>query len=163
MPDSIELIIALLIPFITIVWLRINAAMVFLSVCLGYVLVELVAKDANSLITFLAPSTESISATTWYLIMLLLPVVLTCIFTAFSIKDRFKTIVNAFPAAAVSVLLLLLAIPLFTPGLRFTLQSQELWQHLYGAQAMIVGIGALISLLFIWTTKRSSGKAGGGK
>ena len=118
MPHNIQLIIALLIPFVVLTSLRINAAMAFLSLCLGYVLVELVAKDANSLISFLAPQADSISKTWWQLGMLFLPLVLTCIIMIFSVKGRIRGIFNALPAIATSVVALLLAVPLFTPGLR---------------------------------------------
>lgn len=157
MPHHIELIIALVVPFAVLTILRINAAMVFLSLCLGYVLVELVANDANSLINFLAPN-NSLSKTSWQLGMLFLPVVLTSIIMAFSIHGRLKSIFNIIPAAAFSVLAVLLAIPLFTPGLRYALESQEIWKQIHGAQALIVGAGALISMVFLWTQRRQAKK-----
>lgn len=159
MPENIELLIALIVPFVALIALRINAAMVFLSICLGYVLVELVAKDANSLISFVAPEAGSLSNTTWRLGMLFVPVVLTCIIMAFSIKGRLKMIFNILPAAASAVLALLLALPLFTPGLRYALQDEAVWQQLSHAQAMIVGIGAFISLLFLWAQRRGAKKS----
>jgi hypothetical protein len=159
MPHDFELIIALLLPFAVLTVLRINAAMVFLSLCLGYVLVELVAKDANSLIAFLAPQTGSISQTSWQLATLLAPVVLTSVIMLFSIKGRLKAMFNALPAAATSVLAVLLSVPLFTPGLRHAIQSQQLWQQVNRSQALVVGAGAFISLLFLWTQRRSGKKS----
>lgn len=150
MPHNIELFVALLTPFIILTALRINAAMVFLSVCLGYVLVELVAKDADSLISFLAPQADSISRTSWQLLMLFTPVVLTAVMMIWSIKGRVRVLLNMLPAAAASVLMLLLAIPLLTPGLRHAIQTQTLWSEINQAQAMIVGLGAFTSLVFLW-------------
>lgn len=158
MPHDFQLIIAFVVPLIVITVLRINAAMVFLSVCLGYVLVELVAKDANSLISFLAPKTGSLSQTTWQLAMLLIPVILTSVILIFSIKGRIRVLLNILPAAATSVLLIMLIVPLCTPGLRYAVQSEPLWHYLSEAQAMVVGLGAFISLLFLWTQRRSSEK-----
>jgi hypothetical protein len=158
MPHDFELIIALLAPFAVITVLRINAAMAFLSLCLGYVLVELVAKDTNSLIAFLAPHTGSISQTSWRLGILFAPVVLTCIIMLFSIKGHLKNMVNALPAAATSVMAVLLAVPLFTPGLRRSIESQELWQQVNRGQALVISIGAFISLLFLWSQRRSAKK-----
>lgn len=156
MPHDFQLIIALAVPLIVITALRINAAMVFLSVCLGYVLVELVAKDADSLISFLAPKAGSLSQTTWQLAMLLLPVILTSIIMVFSIKGRLKVALNILPAAATSVLLVMLIVPLCTPGLRYAIQGEATWHILNEAQAMVVGAGAFISLLFLWTQRRSA-------
>jgi len=158
MPHDFELIIALLAPFAVLTVLRINAAMAFLSLCLGYVLVELVAKDANSLIAFLAPKTGSLSQTTWQLIILFAPVVMTSLIMVFSIKGRLKALVNALPAAATSVMAVLLAVPLFTPGLRYAIQHQELWQQVNRGQSLVISVGALVSLLFLWTQRRSAKK-----
>lgn len=158
MPQDIQLIVALAIPFLVLTVLRINAAMVFLSLCLGYVLVELVAKDANSLIQFLAPQAGSLSQTTWQLVTLFAPVILTSVIMVFSVKGHLKVAINVLPAAAVSVMAVLLAVPLFTPGLRYSLQSQQLWQHLIEVQSIIVGAGALISIILLWTQRRGSKK-----
>lgn len=155
MSHDLGLIIALAAPFLILTVLRINAAMVFLSLCLGYVLVELVAKDTNSLIKFLTPSTGSLSETTWHLIILLTPVVLTSVLMLFSIKDRWKGVLNVLPAAAASVLLVLLTVPLLTPGLRYALESEALWRQLNKAQAFTITVGAFISLLFLWTQRKT--------
>lgn len=154
MPHELQLLTALALPLIVMTVLRINAAMVFLSVCLGYVLVELVAKDANSLITFLAPQAGSLSQSTWQLATLLMPVVLTSLIMVFSVKGRLKVLLNMLPAAATSVLLTLVIVPLCTPGLRYALQSEALWQQLNRAQAAVIGAGALVSLFFLWTQRR---------
>lgn len=149
------LFIALAAPFLVITVLRINAAMVFLSLCLGYVLVDLVAKDAHSLIQFLTPGEGSFSETTWHLIILFTPVVLTCILTIFSVKDRWRSIFNLLPAAATSVLMVLLTVPLLMPGLRSTLQSQDLWRQLNKAQALTLMVGAFLSLMFLWSQRKT--------
>jgi len=158
MPHDIQLVIALLVPFVVLVVLRINAAMVFLAACLGYVLVELVAKDANSLISFLAPQTGSLSQTTWQLGMLLTPVILASIIMLFNVKGHIRTALNALPAAATSVLLVLLAVPLFTPGLRYAIQEEALWHQLSQAQPLIVGTGAFVSMIFLWTLRHHESK-----
>src|SRR5688572_25624307 len=121
MPNNIELIVALIVPLIVLTVLRLNAAMVFMSLCLGYVLVEFVANDADSLISFLAPDANSLSASTLRLAMLFTPVVLTSIFLSFSIHGRIRVALNALPAAGVSIFGLLLAVPLLTPGLRYAI------------------------------------------
>lgn len=154
MPNNIELIVALAIPVAVLTVLRINAAMVFMSLCLGYVLVQFVAKDTDSLINFVAPDANSVSASTLRLIMLFLPVVLTSVLMIFSIHGRIRVALNALPAAGVSVLGLLLAVPLMTPGLHHAIEAQALWWNIAKAQALIVGSSAFISLIFLWTQRR---------
>lgn len=154
MPNNIELIIALAVPLVLLTVLRINAAMVFMSLCLGYVLVQFVAKDTDSLINFVAPDANSVSASTLRLVMLFLPVVLTCILMLFSVKGRTRVVLNVLPAAGVSVLALLLAVPLLTPGLHHAIESQTLWWNIAKAQAAIVGASAFVSLVFLWSQRR---------
>ena len=163
MPQHIEIIIALAVPLAVLMLLRINAALVFLSVCLGYVLVELVAKDANSLVTFLAPEADSLSKTTWQLVLLLAPVVVTCVIMLFSVKGRLRALINVVPAVAVSVLLVLLIVPLLTPGLRYELQAAPLWQQLHSTQSAIVSLGAFVSLVLLWTQRQMFHKSGRGR
>jgi len=157
MTHDTQLLAALVLPFLVLVLLRINAALVFLSLCLGYVVVELVAKDANSLVRFLAPD-AGVSQTTWQLILLLLPPVVTAVIMVFSMKGRLKTVLNVLPAAATSVLAVILAVPLLTSGLRFSLQRTEVWWQVSEYQSIIVGLGAAISLLFLWMQRRKAKK-----
>ena len=155
MPNDIVLIAALLVPVVVLVALRINAAMVFLSLCLGYVLVQFVANDADSLISFMAPDANSVSASSLKLAMLFTPVVLTAIIMFFSVHGRTRVALNTLPAAGASVLAFLLAVPLFTSGLHYAIQSLEVWKVVSNAQAMIVGVSAFISLLFLWAQRGS--------
>ena len=150
MPNNIEIIVALAVPIVVLTILRINAAMVFLSLCLGYVLVQFVANDTDSLISFIAPNHNSISASTWRLIMFLVPVIMTSIIMLFSVKGQIRVALNVLLAAGVSVLGLLLAVPMLTPGLQGSIQSQTLWWDIAKGRAAIVGASAFISLLFLW-------------
>jgi hypothetical protein len=148
--NDIALIGALLLPAAILVSLRINAAVVFLSLCLGQVLVQFVAKDADSLIAFIAPNATSVSGSTLLLIMLFLPVVLTSLIMLHTVKGRLKVTFNALPALGVGALAVLLAVPLLTPGLQYAIKDLSFWQQLYDAQAMIIGISAFFSLLVLW-------------
>jgi len=160
MPHTVALIAALAVPIAALFILRINAAMVFLSLCLGYVLLQLVANDANSLISFLAPNAHSFGGVSWRLIILLLPAVLTSVIMVFSMRGRLKGFMNLLPAVAASVLGLLLVIPLLSPALRHSLQLESpLWQQISRAQSLIITGGALISLVFLWSQRRSAKKS----
>jgi hypothetical protein len=154
--NDIVLLAAVLVPAVALIALRINAAMVFLSLCLGQVLVQFVAKDANSLIRFIAPQAGSVSESSLYLAMLFLPVVLTAIIMVFSVKGRMKVSLNALPAFGTGALAVLLAVPLSTPGLQHQIVALRFWHELHDAQAMIIGASTLVTLLFLWTQRRSS-------
>lgn len=155
MSHDIALIVAFAAPALVFTVLRINAAMVFLSLCLGAVLVKYVGGEANSLITLFAPQAGSVSESSLQLVLLLAPAVATSVLMLFSVHGRIRVAFNALPAMAASMLGLLVAVPLLTPGLRYALQAEPLWRQFTRAQALVVGVGALVSLAFLWTQRRN--------
>lgn len=155
MSDNLALIIAMAAPTIVLVGLRINAALVFLSLCLGAVLVQYVAGEANSLITLFSEGAGTLSASSMQLALLYAPALVTCIVTVFSMHGKLKVPLNVLPAAGACALAVLLTVPLLPSGLRFSLEEQEVWRILTQAQALIVGMGAVVSLAFLWTQRRS--------
>ena len=155
MSHEITLIAALALPVLLFLFLRVNAAMVFLSVCLGAVLVDHVAGDANMIVGSFSPTTNSLSQTTIELCLLLVPAIVTTIIMAFSVHGRIKVVLNFFPAAASSMLLVLLAVPMLPRGLAFNLMTQDAWRLLSNAEALVIGAGALVSLFFLWTQRRN--------
>jgi hypothetical protein len=153
MNHNIALIIALAVPAILFLALRVNASLVFLSLCLGAVLVQYVASEANTLIHLMTPHVSPVSTASMQLLLLLAPATVTTIVTVFSVHGRVKNVVNVLPALATSALFVLLAVPLMPPGLRHTLQGQQVWHYLSNAQALVVASGALVSLGFLWTQR----------
>lgn len=155
MSHDITLIVALVLPVLLWLVLRVNAAMVFLSVCLGAVLVDHVAGDANLIVGSFSPTTNSLSQTTIELSLLLVPAIVTSVIMAFSVHGRLKVFLNIFPAAAASMLLVLLCVPLLPRGLAFALMTQPTWRFLSNAEALVIGLGALVSLFFLWSQRRN--------
>jgi len=141
-------------PFLVLTLLRINAAFVFLSLCLGEVLVRFVAGDVNSFMGIFAAHISPISDSAMRLALLLAPAALTMVFMLFSIRGRIKMLINALPAAAASLFAVLLAVPLLAPGLRASIETQSAWHQLTSAQSMVVGLGAVMSLFFLWSSRR---------
>lgn len=145
--------------------LRVNATLVFLSLCLGDVLVQFVAEDANSFMSLLT-STHAVQATQSVasgsnlikLVLLLLPVLLTTVFMIKTVKG-IKLLLNVLPAAGVGLLGGLLVVPLLSPGLSHMIIASPLWMQVSKAQNLIVGSSALVCLLVLWLQRP---KAGGG-
>src|SRR5580698_4651205 len=121
MTPEITLAAIVVLPLVLLMVLRINAALVILSLCLGDVLVQFVAGDAQSFLSLLSSSnaTSKISASdqTLKLIILLLPVVLTTIFMIRTVRGHGRLALNLLPAAGVGLLGALLVVPLLPPGL----------------------------------------------
>lgn len=158
MSHMIFLIAVLAIPALALTILRINAVMVFMSLCLGDVLVRYVASDANSMLKLFFPNVSPISTSSIQLIVLLLPVVLTSVFMLFSVRGQGKAIMNILPAVGTGLLMALLVVPLLPLGTRFAIESQPLWHQLSKLQALIVGVSAIIGLFFLWAQRRHAAK-----
>jgi hypothetical protein len=153
----------ILIPLILMVILRINAALVFLSLCLGDVLVQFVAPDANSffqLFSAKVPNGLDTGNDNLKLILLLFPVVLTAVFMIRTVSGKGRLLLNVLPAAGVGLLGALLVVPLLPPGLSHNIVGSELWEQVQRAQNLIVGASALTCLLVLWLQRPHAGKHG---
>ncbi|HEX7963338.1 MAG TPA: hypothetical protein VF466_01985 [Candidatus Saccharimonadales bacterium] len=154
MNQNILLLVALAAPALVFVVIRINASLVFLSLCLGAVLVQYVGSEANDLLHLLSPHAGAISNSTVQFFLLLAPAAVTSVVTIFSVHGRIKNFVNILPSVAASALFVLLAVPALTPGLKHSLQGQTAWHYLSNAEALVVASGAVVSLGFLWTQRR---------
>jgi hypothetical protein len=153
-----------IIPAVVLMVLRINAALVFLSLCLGNVLVQFVASDASSWLTTVTSShTTTVVATTNSNIkigLLLLPAILTAIFMIRTVAGMPRLVLNVLPAIGVGLLGALLIVPLLTPNLSHNIIASPLWGNAQQAENIIVGGSAVVCLVILWMQRP---KAGGGK
>ncbi len=143
------------VPIIALTVLRINAAIVFLSLCLGEVLVMFVTKDATSTVGILN-SHGSADQGMVALGLLVVPAILTAFCMIGTIKGKMTLALNILPAVAVGALTLLLAKPLFSAGLQSGIESTVVWEQLQGLQTIIVSASALVSLFFLWIQRPKS-------
>ena len=152
MDPNILLIILLAAPVIVLTVLRANAALVFLSLCLGSVLVQFVAADAGMIVASTGPQVQGVPHSQMFvnLVLLLLPVVLTTLIMIRSVRGKVRLAFNILPALGVSALMALLAVPLMSPGLTGTIVSAPLWPKLQHLQTLIIGVTTLLTLLFLW-------------
>jgi len=155
MSHNVILIIALSLPVLLFLFLRVNAALVFLSACLGSVLVEHVGPDAITVFGSFSSKPNSLSATTIQLLLLLVPTVVTTVVMALSVHGKLRVFLNMLPAAAASMLLVLLLVPLLPRGLAFELMHQPTWRILSNSEALVMTLGAIVSLLFLWSQRRN--------
>ncbi len=152
MNAQIILIAMLAAPVAALMILRVNAAQVFLSLCLGSVLVQFLASDAAAIVSSpVAQSTGAPSSQSFVnLGLLLLPVVLTTVIMIRSIKSNAKLAYNLLPAIGVGALGTLLAVPLMSAGLTAEIIQLPLWAKLQSLQTLIIGVTTLLTLLFMW-------------
>jgi hypothetical protein len=164
MSPDLTLAAIVIIPAIVLMVLRINAALVFLSLCLGNVLVQFVASDASSwLTTFSSAHTTTIVTTTNSNIkigLLLLPAVLTAIFMIRTVQGSARVLLNLLPSIGVGLLAALLVVPLLAPGTSHNIIASSLWFNAQQAQNLIIGLSAIVCLIVLWLQRP---KAGHGK
>lgn len=150
-----------LIPVVLLMILRINATLVFLSLCLGDVLVQFIANDASAFLTTFSGSHTVTSVTTSNsnvkILLLLLPVVLTAVFMIRTVQGSSRLLLNVLPAAGVGLLGALLVVPLLPPGMAHNIIGSSLWDQVQRAQALIVGSSAVVCLLVLWLQRPKAG------
>ncbi|HWB38719.1 MAG TPA: hypothetical protein VG604_00570 [Candidatus Saccharimonadales bacterium] len=160
---SPELVLAtiVLIPIVVLLALRVNATLVFLSLCLGDVLLQFVGGDANDLLSLLSASGGQVHVNSTdsllKIFLLLLPVVLTTIFMIRTVRGNVRLLLNILPAAGVGLLGGLLVVPLLPPGLANNIIGSAMWVQVQRAQDLIVGGSALVCLLVLWMQRPKTG------
>lgn len=166
-PPVITLAAIVLVPVVLLMILRINAALVFLSLCLGDVLIQFVAGDTSNFLTDHAGQLPQQAANagndTVKLVLLLLPVVLTAVFMLRTVRGRGRLALNALPSAGVGLLGALLVVPLLSPGLSHNIVDSALWDQVTRIQDLIVGASALVCLLVLWLQRPKTGGGHRGK
>jgi hypothetical protein len=166
MSPDILLAATVVAPVLFLMVLRINAALVFLSLCLGSVLVQFVAPDVNSFMTVFsahAPHTDAPDNLIVQLVLLLAPAALTAIFMIRTVKGHGRLLLNVLPAAGVGLLGVLLVIPLLSQDIADNLTSASLWPQVERSQNLIVGGSAVICLLVLWMQRPKTGGEKHGK
>ncbi len=152
--NSAELILAAIvfIPALILFWFRINASIVFLSLCLGNVLMQFVSPDAHQFLAlFSAHVTKGIDAgnSTIKLILILFPPILSSVMMVKSVKGNHKYL-NILPALGVGLLAALLVTPLLSAHLSNSIINSNDWTQLKSNEAAVVGISSIIALLVLW-------------
>ena len=149
------IILGLLIglPALGIFGLRSNAAVVFLAVCAGSILLKYVGEDATLVLSSFAPHASFVLQEVLDIILLLLPAVLTTIFLRKSMSGP-KAVINIIPAIAAGCLIALSVVPLLSEITRNNIMATHLWSLLTQFQDFIVGVGILTSLLLLWGSQK---------
>ncbi len=153
MSPDVVLGIGILAPVLILMILRIDAALVFLSLCLGDVLMQFVAPDANQFLALFSahvPKGLDSGNNTIRILLLLLPVVLTAVFMFKTVRNNSKLIANVLPALGVGLLGTLLVVPLLPSGLSNNVLDSQLWVQLQKSKDLVVGVSCLICLFVLW-------------
>lgn len=160
MSPTLILSLVVILPIVVLTLLRINAALVFLSLCLGNVLVQFVAPDATAFFDLFSAgnfNAHSAGSNTIKLILLTLPAILTAVFMIRTVKGKFRLMLNVLPSAGVGLLAALLAVPLMSTGLQHNITGSFLWELAQKSQDLIVGSSAIVCMFVLWLQRPKTG------
>lgn len=150
------------VPLLAVLVLRVNGAIAFMSLCLGYVLVTYTSNDVDTVFTSFA-NKDALATNQWVqLALLAVPFLLTILFTRGHVKGA-KNLANVLPALATGLLAALLVVPLLPSGLQHQIHDQTAWHQLSNAQTGVILAGAVFSLVFLLFTHRKHGGGEEGK
>lgn len=150
MTDAI-LAILILLPVALVILLKSNAALAVLALCAGYTLDNLASSDITTGLTSLKLS--SLSSVDIDLILLILPLILTIIFTSRSWSGRSKMISQTLAAVAAGIMLGIISMPFISSITDINLFSSKLWPLIQHIRASVIIFGVIYSLLLIWFSK----------
>jgi membrane protease YdiL (CAAX protease family) len=156
MTPLIVLAALVLVPTLAILWLRVNGAIAFMSLALGSVLVTYTSSDVDGVLTSMSSGSTRLTVNQWsQLGLLVVPLLLTILFTRGSVKKSAKKLGNVLPALAAGLLTALLVVPLLPTDLQRQIHSQTAWTQLNNLQTAVILGGATFSLVFLLFTHRS--------
>jgi hypothetical protein len=154
-----DLVLVLMIagPALVTFFLKSDAALSFLVLCLGFVLSVSVIGDLKQL---LSEQNLSVTKSTLGLVIILVPLVITMLVTRKAAGKGFKFVLHLLTALCAGGLLALSLGPILNNSSVIDLFNSQIWKNLDKVQSIIIGAGATLSLLLIWTkaVKKSSNK-----
>lgn len=155
----IWLLVIVILPIGLLYLLKSNAAMVYLSLCLGYVLYAFDYRSTKSLGSNGTIGTIHFKTSTMIvdLVLLLGPAVFTLISQIKSTPGK-KRILNFIPAVFVGLFTPLLIVPVLPKSIMLSIYKLTLWIKLSHYQALIVGVGAAVALVFLVINKKEHHK-----
>ncbi len=156
MTDAV-LLAMIVSPLLITFLLKSDAALSFLVLCLGFVLSTSVIGDLKHL---LSQTNLSVTESTLGLILILTPFLLTMLITRKSAGKGFKFALHLITAASAGCLLALSLGPVINTSTLINLFDSQVWRQLDNFQSIIIGVGAITSLMLVWTKalKKSSKK-----
>ena len=152
---NIILLLIVLLPALIVTWFRINAVFLFFSLCLGYVLANIVSGDGTSLVYLLRNSLKTSMITppdNLKLVILFTPVLLTIMFMFRSI-DKSKALLNLIPSLCFTILILFLASPLVGSHLLGSINQSSFYIQLIKAKDLVLELISLVVLFFLFVDR----------
>jgi hypothetical protein len=152
-----DIVLASLIigPMLLTYFLRSNGALVYLSVCAGYVAAALAS---NELATTLSSSNFKLRNTDIALLLMFIPMALTIFLTSRAVSGQAKIIMHTVAAGLAGALFILSGTAFLNISLHLNLSETQTWPLLSSGQSLIAGLGSIYCLVIIWFFSKRSDK-----
>lgn len=144
--NELLLIALFAVPVAAVMLLRANAAFVFLSMCAGYTVGQVLGPDLRAFADMLMPG---IGAQTMKLCLIVVPALLTVLFYTRSVKGS-RLLINTIPAVAVGFLAVALIVPLLSTSLSQAFMATSLWKQFAQLESLLIGASGVACLLLLW-------------
>ncbi len=151
--QNIALLLAIIVPVALLILLRTNAAIVFLSLCAGYLLVNFVGDEAG-LVGSMVGNNSLVVSQYFKVALLLLPALLSAIILTKSMRGP-KGLLNVLPAIAVGLVGVLLAVPLLPSTPQHAISSVSGWAMLNDYKQLVIIASVVVSLVILWFARPS--------
>jgi len=145
---NLLLLILVLAPVAITYFLKANAALGYLALCAGFVLLSLTTNDLQGLLDH--TNLVKVSTNLLGLILFIAPPLLTLLITRKNIHGQSNILIQLIPAICLGGLLALIAVPLLNSNVQSRFTGATLWMQLQKIQSWVIGAGTLSSLLLIW-------------
>ena len=149
MPDVV-LAILVLAPLAVTLLLKSNAALAFLALCAGFVVISFTNINIQDLTKNLS---FQLTSSTFNLILLTAPYVLTLLLRRKAFNGQAKAILQYVAALCGGGLLALVAVPLLNESVRLNFANSWAWNDLQKIQTPLIVAGVVISLGLVWFHK----------
>lgn len=136
-------------PAVLLLFFRSNAALTFLSLCLGSVLAHVASNDASQLLGSTAVNGRFVSPTLVSLVLLVAPAILTAIFMIKSVRPN-RLILQILPAVSTGAAAIILGKQYLSYAAQDQLAKSVVWQTVNQFDVLVIGLSALFCLLAIW-------------
>lgn len=144
-----------LLPVVAICVLRANAMIVFLSLCLGYVLSAVAYQDVNTVLVSFSPRAGELELASVKLALIMVPFVLAIFLTAHSSWAKNKLFGNLLLAGASAVLFSTIAKPLLPRSAQMAIEADAAWTHIDALQTPAVIAATIGCVLLMLSAKRA--------
>ena len=146
---EVILVLLIAVPFLITLLFESNAALAFLALCTGFTAATYASGSTQQWLDHLSSSGQLLSVNAVNVIFITVPLAVTLLLTR-KHRPRKQFYLELVPALACGGLLAVAVAPLLSDWINVDFTTVSFWKQLQDNAGLIVGFGALASLLMVW-------------